>query len=226
MPDDKLEQFFDIVKDTKADDKILDTAGEAYKSQLKAVERFAGDLGQTFGRGVKHIFNSESDLKTRDVKVSPTLIPTTTQEKGNYLFNDIGCDFRGTHVKLDTPLSKKTDLYTDIGPRKQSLGIEYKSGSSTVSTGVEHKKDVYAVFANYEYNTGVGKFSLEGKASKDVNGISASYRENGFKINGSVWEGNGYQINFEKNLNVKKSEITLGGAINNDCGFIYGRIVL
>ena len=223
----ELDNFIDVLKSRDGDEILLEDAKNAYSSELTKVERFARDVGGDIVEGLKDKFAGNKDNKTPQISTDEPL-PLTKKQKGNNLFNDVGCDFKGTYFRFDKPItkSKNTSIYTDIGPRKQDLGIEYKTKDSTIRAGVEHKHSVAAAVVNYNYDTGLGNLSVEAKASKDVSGIGASYRAKGLKINASVWEGDGMLINFEKTMKVKKSDITIGGAVSDDYGFVYARIVL
>ena len=225
MPGD-LDSFIDILKSRDGDDVLLNDAKNEYSAELSKVETFARDLGDNIVDGLKNTFSNKDKKTVTPVSNEP--LPLTQKQKGNNLFNDVGCDFKGTYFRFDKPLtkSKNTSIYTDIGPRKQDIGIEYKKNDSTVRLGVEHKHSVGAAVVNYNYDTGLGNLSVEAKASKDVNGVGASYRAKGLKINASVWEGDGVLVNFEKNMQIQKSDVTFGGVITDDYGFVYCRIAL
>ena len=225
MPGD-LDSFIDILNSRDGDDVLLNDAKNEYSAELSRVETFARDLGDNIVDGLKNTFSNKDKKTVTPASNEP--LPLTQKQKGNNLFNDVGCDFKGTYFRLEKPITKnkKTSIYTDLGPRKQDIGIEYENNDSRIRVGVEHKHSVGAAVVNYNYDTGLGNLSVEAKASKDVNGIGASYRAKGLKINASVWEGDGMLINFEKNMKIKKSELTIGGVVSDDYGFVYARLVL
>lgn len=221
----ELDAFIDVIKSREADKVILESAKETYKNELNAVEKYAVDVGVSVLDGLKDKFKTKNNKDTELKSSKPEL---TQRQKGNNLFNDVGCDFKGTYLRVDKPLNKaKTaSIYSDIGPTRQNFGIEYAKDDSGIRVGLEHKHSVAAGVVGYNYDTGVGKLSIDAKVSKDVSGIGASYRENGFKVNASLWQGEGVLVNFEKNMKLKNADVTFGGAVSNDYGFVYGRIVL
>ena len=223
----ELDNFIDILKSRDGDEVLLDDAKAAYSAELNTVEKFARGVGEDLLDGVKNAFSSRKD-KDRTGAPAKDALPLTQKQKGSNLFFFFCCDFKGTYFRLEKPItkSKNTSVYTNIGPTKQGLGLEYKKNDSTIRFGVEHKPSVSAGVLNYNYDTGLGNLSVEAKWSSDVSGIGASYRAKGVKINASVWEGDGVLVNFEKNMKVKGSDITLGGAVSDDYGFVYARITM